>query len=313
MGSKSNLALQKFTRFEPGMVHTDFPGIDLLQLEAGSLQGWVFSAMIGPYHVNAGSFNRTLLYEGHYNPDRLHIGFILNPGYSAVVQAHEYDAGTVSVDRGAVPMHEIFPANMAWVNIYAPENTVMEGVQYSKKQLQATPHFVITDCREELVPLAKLINEFVGGSNDDQNENESQKEDRLRATLHNLLSSRFDARMYEEPFATGNLFRMHLLEEAHKLARKHKHKPLSLGEICKAAGMKQRTVQKYFREIYGMGPTEYFRVRRLNGARTDLLNGATSISKVALRWEFPHLGRFAGSYKTLFGESPKTTKDRVRL
>jgi len=106
---------------------------------------------------------------------------------------------------------------------------------------------------------------------------------------------------------------MRLLEEAHRLERMHKHHPLSLTEICKAAGMKRRTVQKYFNEIYGMGPTEYFRARRLNGARADLLNGAASISKVALRWEFTHLGRFAGSYKTLFGESPKTTRERVRL
>ena len=43
----------------------------------------------------------------------------------------------------------------------------------------------------------------------------------------------------------------------------------------------------------------------------DLLNGAASVSEVALRWEFPHLGRFAGRYKALFGESPKTTRDRA--
>jgi len=241
----------------------------------------------------------------------LNIGFILNPEYSAVVQAHEYDAGAVSVDWGAVPMHEIFPANMVWANIYAPEKAVMEGIQYSKKQLQTTPHFVTTGCREELIPLADLVNEFIERPNEGQNENESRMEDRLRVALRNLLSTRFDARVHEQPFATGNLFRMRLLKEAHKLARKHKHQPLSLGEICAAVGMKPRTVQKYFREIYGMGPTEYFRVRRLNGARTDLLTGAASVSEVALRWEFPHLGRFAGRYKAHFGESPKETRKRA--
>jgi len=156
------------------MVHAGYPEIDLLQLEPGPIRGWVYSATLGRYRVNAGSFNRTTLYEGTYNPGMLHIGFILNPGYSAVVQAHEYDAGAVSVDRGAAPMHEIFPANMAWVNIYAPENTVMEGISYSKKKLQAIPHFVITDCREELVPPTDLVNECLGRPTDDQNENESQ-------------------------------------------------------------------------------------------------------------------------------------------
>ena len=289
------------------MVHTDFPGIDLLQLEPGSLQGWIFSATAGPYQINAGSFNRTLLYEGHYNPDRLHIGFILTPEHSAVVQAHEYDAGTVAVNRGAVSMHEVFPSGMVWVDISASEKTMLDGISYSRKKLDANPQLIIKGTREGLLPLTQLIGECLDSSLP------PRMEDRLKAALHNLLLLRFDAQVHDQPFSAGNLFRMHLLEEAHKLARKHKHQPLSLAEICKAAGMKHRTVQKYFREIYGMGPTEYFRVRRLNGTRTDLLDGASSVSEVALRWEFNHLGRFAGRYKTHFGESPKTTRERVKL
>ena len=110
MYPKPNLALQKFTRFDPGMVHAGYPDIDIVQLEPGAMRGWVYSATIGPYRINAGSFNRTTLYEGTFNPGMLHVGCILNPGYSAVVQAHEYDAGGLSVDWGAVSMHEIFPA-----------------------------------------------------------------------------------------------------------------------------------------------------------------------------------------------------------
>ena len=201
---------------------------------------------------------------------------------------------------------------MAWTNIYAPEDTMMEGIGYSAKQLRATPHFIIAGCREELAPLVGLVNEHLEKACCSLGGNESRREGkRLRVALRALLAARVDARAHEEPFATGNLFRMRLLEEVHRLARKHRHQPLSLGEICRAIDMKPRTVQKYFKEIYGMGPTEYFRVRRLNGARADLLGGAASVSKVALRWEFTHLGRFAGRYKAHFGESPNTTLRRT--
>jgi len=286
------------------MAHAGFPGIDAFQLEAGPLEGWIYSAMVGCYRVTAGCCNRAILYEGIYNLDMLHIGFILNPEHSAVVQAHEYNAASVSVDFGAVPMHDIFPANMAWANISAPEKTLMQGVPYSKNQFTKTPHLMLTHSRSELLPLIDLINQCIDGSAP------NAIEGHLQAALHSLLSSRFNTSTHKQPFAEGNLHRMHLIKETHKLALSHKHQPLSLDEICAAVGMKPRTVQKYFHEIYGMGPTEYFRVRRLNGARADLLNGAASVSEVALRWEFTHLGRFAGSYKTLFGESPKTTLDR---
>ena len=307
MKSETNPALQKFTRFDPSLVHRDFPGINLLQLEAGSLQGWIFSTNIGPYHVTAGSFNRTLLYEGTYNPGIIHIGFILTPEHSAVVQAHEYDAGTLAVNRGAVSMHEVFPSGMVWADISASEKTMLEGISYSKKKLDANPQLIIKGTREDLLPLTQLIGECLNSFPI------PHMEDRLKTALHNLLLLRFNTRMHEEPFSAGDLFRMRLLEETHKLAQMHKHQPLSLDEICKPAGMKRRTVQKYFHETYGMGPTEYFRVRRLNGTRSDLINGASSVSEVALRWEFNHLGRFAGRYKSHFGESPKETRDRFAV
>lgn len=37
MRSKSNVTLQKFTRFYTGMIHAGYPKIDLLQLEPGSI------------------------------------------------------------------------------------------------------------------------------------------------------------------------------------------------------------------------------------------------------------------------------------
>ena len=312
MNRKSTIVRQEFDRFSSSILHAIYPQIDLFQMEAGSIQGWFFSAKIGSYQVTIGSFNRNILYEGRYNPEMLHIGFLLHSGNSAMVLAHNYDVNNFSVDLGSVPVHGVLPANIIWANIYAPEQIILADVQYSRKKIQASPHLMIGDSRKKLIPITQLLNEWINRSNDSWNTNETDMASRLQYALHNLLSTSFNAEVYEQSFAKGNMFRMSLLEKLHKLSRMSGTRPLSLDEICKAVGMKQRTLQKYFHELYGMGPTKYFRLRRLNGAHTDLLKGTPKVSDVAEKWQFTHLGRFSGSYKILFGESPKTTRERTR-
>lgn len=292
------------------MVHRAFPGIDLVQLESGPLHGWVFLEKIGPYHVSIGSFDRSLLYDGRYNSGMLHLGFILSEGHTGISQAHEYGNGVISLDLGASYMHEIFPAHMVWVNIAASEAVLMKGVTYSKKELQANPHLLLEGSRVELTPLIDFINEhFLKSPHQESNVNNFIQQTRIQSLLFELLSSRFTENIYENPFVTGNKFRMHMLSKVEKLFSASSDS-ISLDEICIAAQMKPRTVQQYFHEIYGMGPTKYFRIRRLNCAREDLMHHATSVSAVALRWQFTHFGRFSLHYKKLFDESPSDTIKR---
>ena len=55
-----------------------------------------------------------------------------------------------------------------------------------------------------------------------------------------------------------------------------------------------------------------WRVRRLrlDGVRAELIRAdpwQVSVSEVAYRWGFTHLGRFAGAYRARYGESPSQT------
>lgn len=289
------------------MVHRVFPDIDLVQLEPGPLCGWVFFEKVGPFRVSIGSFDRSLLYDGRYNSGMLNLCFIFSEGHTGMSQAHEYGNGVISLNLGASYMHEIFPAHMIWLNIAAPEAVLMKGITYSKKELQANPHLLLEGSRAEVAPLIDFINEhFLKSAHQEPNGNDSILQARLQSLLFELLSSRFTENIYENPFVTGNKFRMHMLSKIEKLFSTS-NDSLSLDEICIAAQMKPRTVQQYFREIYGMGPTKYFRARRLNCAREDLMHHATSVSAVALRWQFTHFGRFSLHYKKLFDESPSDT------
>ena len=81
-------------------------------------------------------------------------------------------------------------------------------------------------------------------------------------------------------------------------------------EICEALGVSERTLQYAFREYVGLSPVAYLRICRLNRVRAALAASdpqETTITQVAMRFGFLHLGRFAGDYKRMFGETPSET------
>jgi AraC-like DNA-binding protein len=71
-----------------------------------------------------------------------------------------------------------------------------------------------------------------------------------------------------------------------------------------------RALQEAFRKHVGMSPTAYVTEVRLRRVYEELRASgptAVTVTEVAYRWGFAHLGRFAQRYRTRFGESPGQT------
>ncbi|AGL17563.1 AraC family transcriptional regulator [Actinoplanes sp. N902-109] len=85
-------------------------------------------------------------------------------------------------------------------------------------------------------------------------------------------------------------------------------------ELASIAGVGVRVLQESFRRHVGVSPLTYLRRLRLEGVHAELLRsdrGEVSVSEVAHRWGFTHLGRFAGAYRDRYGVSPsETLRDR---
>src|SRR4051794_11269016 len=79
-----------------------------------------------------------------------------------------------------------------------------------------------------------------------------------------------------------------------------------LAEIC---GVAPRTLQKHFQRFLGCTPLAFLRQLRFERARRDLLGGCerASVTEIAARCGFSHLGRFATEYYRRYDESPSTT------
>jgi AraC-like DNA-binding protein len=92
-------------------------------------------------------------------------------------------------------------------------------------------------------------------------------------------------------------------------------RPFTLTDLAQIAGVGVRTLQESFRRTVGMPPMMYLRELRLARVHEELVRSdrwQVSISEVAFRWGFTHLGRFAGAYRQQYGVSPsRTLRDRA--
>jgi AraC-like DNA-binding protein/tetratricopeptide (TPR) repeat protein len=91
--------------------------------------------------------------------------------------------------------------------------------------------------------------------------------------------------------------------------------PARLGSVCEwaaACGVAARTLQKHFRRFLDRTPLEVQRELRFEGARRELLRAraGASVTGIAMRWGFAHLGRFAVQYQQRYKESPSATLRR---
>jgi AraC-like DNA-binding protein len=95
----------------------------------------------------------------------------------------------------------------------------------------------------------------------------------------------------------------------------HLEEPVSIVDLAAAAGVSARSLQTGFQQFRGTTPMAHMRSLRLKRAHDELLAAdpqRASVTDVAMRWGFVHLGKFAVAYKERFGESPRETLSRWR-
>ncbi len=117
-------------------------------------------------------------------------------------------------------------------------------------------------------------------------------------------------------FAAGDLKRQahsRVVQVAEDYALAHTAEPLYVTDLCKAAGVSERTLQYAFKAVMGMTPVAYLTRLRLHRVRQALraaTHGSTTVTAEALRWGFWHFGEFSRAYKECFGELPSDTLRR---
>jgi AraC family transcriptional regulator, ethanolamine operon transcriptional activator len=104
-----------------------------------------------------------------------------------------------------------------------------------------------------------------------------------------------------------------LVKRAEDFALANGGEPVQVGDLCRAAGVSERTLEYAFKEILGTTPTAYLIRLRLHRVRRSLLaakRGTITVSAAALDAGFWHFGDFSRAYRGCFGELPSETLRR---
>jgi AraC-like DNA-binding protein len=104
-----------------------------------------------------------------------------------------------------------------------------------------------------------------------------------------------------------------IMRRFHRVVEERLDEPLYIPELCREVGTSQRTLNACCHEHLGMGPKRFLLLRRMHMVRRALRESnpsGTTVTEIATQYGFWQLGRLAGEYKVLFGESPFATLAR---
>ncbi|CAA2105899.1 HTH-type transcriptional activator RhaS [Methylobacterium bullatum] len=103
------------------------------------------------------------------------------------------------------------------------------------------------------------------------------------------------------------------LRRAKEFIVHHALDPISSESIAAAAGCSYRALQIAFRYHLGTTPKTFLTEVRLSLAREEILSGKfSSITDVAMRYRFYHVGRFSKLYRDRYGKLPSESLKETR-
>lgn len=157
-----------------------------------------------------------------------------------------------------------------------------------------------------LQTLAALYRAIVEG---DAGGNSEARSGQLEARLRSWVAERLLGVRRPESRSAITIQRVRRVEE---WVDAHLVHPITLGDLCAVAGVGDRHLESAFRAHRGQAPMQFVTARRLAWVRHRLIEAlpGDSVTQFAHDAGFVHMGRFAGRYRSVYGESPSNTLRR---
>lgn len=130
------------------------------------------------------------------------------------------------------------------------------------------------------------------------------------------VKSNFSTALSQWDATLGTTHQSAVVTEFQNLLRHHSGEDLSVGDIAESLGLSVRTLQAALAKELGSTPSQMLREARLRRAHELLAEGdprTASVSDIAQRCGFGHLGRFSQAYRQHFGYPPSQTLHNARV
>lgn len=288
---------------------------DYLQLSAGRFSGEIVEASIGPLQVFKETIHQCVDEKANPRRDSYTVGVPIHVEANGYWQGRSLQRDSLISLRPNEELHFRTP----------PISSILVTVI----DCSAFDHFAnITSNAGDLMHL-------ISRSNTAGLPEEAAK--RFRSTLHDVLASMIStpeifehsasvkaivetvmgasldaltvrATESEAPRSSHSVQRA-IVERARQYILANRENPPTVSELSSHLRMSQRGLRHAFMNVLGINIATFLRYVRLHGVRKELLQATPtdSVTEIACKWGFWHMGMFSSYYKRLFGETPSTT------
>jgi AraC-like DNA-binding protein len=103
--------------------------------------------------------------------------------------------------------------------------------------------------------------------------------------------------------------RARIARRAEVWMHEHLDATFQVPDLCNALRVSRRELEYAFRTTFDISPRAHLEILRMNAIRRSIMrNGDKTLIDIAYAHGVTHLGRFAASYRALFGEKPSETR-----
>ena len=157
--------------------------------------------------------------------------------------------------------------------------------------------------------LEDILTECLTQTAEAQNENSCFP--RAEAEIITLLSELIDTQEVKTPKLTkGEKIVLDIQEQLYK----HMDAKICIADLAKEYSVTERTLQNSFNSLFGFTPKHFLQLMKLNHVHHELRESSStesSVSRIAMKWGFTHMGSFSQYYTDLFGQNPSETLKNV--
>ena len=289
--------------------------LDHLQLAKGRFRGNLLHARLGDSQLDWGGYNLPLMATGDLPADKVTLACILRSGEEGWLNGiRVVDATPVIVTEQSELLYRL-GAQTQWMAFQIDRKSLEDvGIELPEHgvfapRAEAHDRHRLQQCVFNVV---KQLHDFAldGPANLNPEGMAAHVQTALLAEFCRVLDQ-------GEPAGVGRTGRLarpqQTIERARAYLDAHIDQPIRISQLCSAAGTSWRTLERAFLKIYGMPPKQWLNVYRLSVIRRKLASATseeTSVTSVAHRHGIQHLGRFAATYREMFGETPVETLKR---
>lgn len=242
-----------------------------------------------------------------FRPDRVYFRVVAPGDRPKIRNGREDVPGTVAIGPAEFSTEDVTTGPSVSRSLSVPITTMLARAE---RLLDGPGPFAGDAARSVRPPtpvlarLVRLHREIIGTAGDAAAPGAAMSADLWEVLTEILLSAEPDPRPMRAARERATLRR------AADFIQANDDRPVALWELCAAAGCSAKTLEVAFLRSIGETPNRYMRRWRLWRAR-DALRAAdpaeATVSEIAVAHGFWELGRFAGAYRRMFGESPSAT------